>query len=91
MKLMEHPNVLSLYDVWEGRNDLLVHFTRKPFPATDNVLSYLIFEFVKGGELFDYIVNRGRLDAVEAASWFKQIISGAKSPSISFYGSLENC
>jgi serine/threonine protein kinase len=22
MKLMEHPNVLKLYDVWEGRNDL---------------------------------------------------------------------
>lgn len=22
MKLMEHPNVLRLYDVWEGKDDL---------------------------------------------------------------------
>jgi len=36
----------------------------------------LIFEYVKGGELFDYIVNHGRLDPAEALSWFKQIISG---------------
>jgi serine/threonine-protein kinase HSL1 (negative regulator of Swe1 kinase) len=26
MKLMDHPNVLNLYDVWEGRNDLCVLF-----------------------------------------------------------------
>ena len=27
MKLIEHPNVISLYDVWENRGELFVHTT----------------------------------------------------------------
>jgi 5'-AMP-activated protein kinase catalytic alpha subunit len=33
-------------------------------------------EFVSGGELFDYIVSRGRLPPDEARHFFHQIISG---------------
>lgn len=37
---------------------------------------FVIMEFVSGGELFDYIVSRGRLPADEARHFFHQIISG---------------
>jgi serine/threonine protein kinase len=59
MKLMEHPNVMRIYDVYEGEKEL-----------------YLVLEYVEGGELFDFLVNRGRLPALEALAYFKQIIAG---------------
>jgi len=37
---------------------------------------FLVMEFVAGGELFDYIVNQGRLDEKEARRFFQQIVSG---------------
>ncbi|KER32537.1 hypothetical protein T265_01414 [Opisthorchis viverrini] len=58
MKLIEHPHVLGLYDVYENRRHL-----------------YLILEHVSGGELFDYLVRKGRLVPKEARRFFKQIIS----------------
>lgn len=33
-------------------------------------------EYVEGGELFDYLVKRGKLHADEALHYFQQIISG---------------
>ncbi|OWT40678.1 serine/threonine-protein kinase [Cryptococcus neoformans] len=57
MKLIDHPNVLNLYDVWETSSEL-----------------YLIMEYVPGGELFDYLVKRGRLPVSEALHYFQQII-----------------
>ncbi|KAK9365262.1 kinase-like domain-containing protein [Lipomyces kononenkoae] len=59
MKLIEHPNVMGLYDVWENRGEL-----------------YLILEYVEGGELFDYLIRRGRLEEREAVHYFRQIILG---------------
>jgi serine/threonine protein kinase len=38
--------------------------------------SFLILEWIEGGELFDLIVNRGRLPPLEALAYFKQIIHG---------------
>ncbi|XP_011667004.1 serine/threonine-protein kinase BRSK2 isoform X3 [Strongylocentrotus purpuratus] len=58
MKLIEHPHVLGLYDVYENRKYL-----------------YLILEHVAGGELFDYLVKKGRLTPREARRFFRQIIS----------------
>ncbi|RXW22132.1 hypothetical protein EST38_g3714 [Candolleomyces aberdarensis] len=58
MKLINHPNIMKLYDVWETSSDL-----------------YLILEYVQGGELFDYLCNKGRLPTEEALSYFQQIIS----------------
>lgn len=57
MKLIDHPNVLNLYDVWETSGEL-----------------FLIMEYVPGGELFDYLVKRGRLPENEALRYFQQII-----------------
>ena len=36
----------------------------------------MIMEFVSGGELFEYIVSKGRLHESEARKFFQQIISG---------------
>ncbi|GAU95098.1 hypothetical protein RvY_06775 [Ramazzottius varieornatus] len=58
MKLIEHPHVLALYEVYENRKYL-----------------YLILEHVGGGELFDYLVKKGRLTPKEARKFFRQIIS----------------
>ena len=57
MKLIDHPNIIRLYDVWETSSDL-----------------YLIFEYIEGGELFDYICDKGRLSTSEALDYFQQII-----------------
>ncbi|WLF81147.1 Serine/threonine-protein kinase hsl1 [Lodderomyces elongisporus] len=59
MKLISHPNIMGLYDVWENKNDL-----------------YLILEYIEGGELFDYLIKKGRLHESEAVNYFKQIING---------------
>ncbi|OSD01424.1 Pkinase-domain-containing protein [Trametes coccinea BRFM310] len=59
MKLMDHPNIMRIFDVYEGEKEL-----------------YLILEYVEGGELFDFLVNRGRLPPLEALAYFKQIVYG---------------
>ncbi|KAK6645017.1 hypothetical protein RUM43_001293 [Polyplax serrata] len=58
MKLIDHPHVLGLSDVYENKKYL-----------------YLILEHVSGGELFDYLVKKGRLTPKEARRFFRQIIS----------------
>ncbi|KAF5310536.1 hypothetical protein D9619_007841 [Psilocybe cf. subviscida] len=59
MKLMNHPNIMRIYDVYEGESEL-----------------FLVLEYVEGGELFDFLVNRGRLPPNEALIYFRQIIYG---------------
>ena len=59
MKLMNHPHIMRLYDVYESEKDL-----------------FLVLEYVEGGELFDFLVNRGPLPPQEALVYFKQIIYG---------------
>ncbi|KAF9133496.1 hypothetical protein BGX30_012268 [Mortierella sp. GBA39] len=59
MKLINHPHVIRLYDVYETEKEL-----------------FLIMEYVSGGELFEYLVNKGRLDEPEALRFFQQIIVG---------------
>ncbi|KAL2343200.1 hypothetical protein Fmac_004485 [Flemingia macrophylla] len=39
---------------------------------------YVVMEYVKSGELFDYIVEKGRLHEDEARRFFQQIISGVE-------------
>ncbi|GJQ11503.1 hypothetical protein GpartN1_g3294.t1 [Galdieria partita] len=59
MKLVEHPHVLRLIDVFETSSHL-----------------FLVIEYAEGGELFDYLVERGKLEPEEALRFFQQIISG---------------
>ncbi|KAK5638060.1 hypothetical protein RI129_012355 [Pyrocoelia pectoralis] len=58
MKLIDHPHVLGLSDVYENKKYL-----------------YLVLEHVSGGELFDYLVKKGRLTPKEARRFFRQIMS----------------
>lgn len=58
MKLIEHPHIIRLYDVWETSTEL-----------------YLVMEYVQGGELFDYLCQKGRLSTPEALGYFQQIIT----------------
>ncbi|CAJ1940312.1 unnamed protein product [Cylindrotheca closterium] len=39
---------------------------------------FLVIEYVSNGELFDYIVSKGRLSADEARNFFHQIVSGVE-------------
>lgn len=45
---------------------------RLPSP---HLCRYLVLEHVSGGELFDYLVKKGRLTPKEARKFFRQIIS----------------
>jgi serine/threonine protein kinase len=57
MKLMDHPNILRIYDVYQSEREL-----------------YLVLEYVEGGELFDLLVNHGKMHPLKALAYFKQII-----------------
>lgn len=46
------------------------------YHQTTATISFLVMEFVAGGELFEYLVNKGRLDESEALRFFQQIIVG---------------
>ncbi|EGG22010.1 putative protein serine/threonine kinase [Cavenderia fasciculata] len=59
MKLIDHPNALKMYEVYETSKYL-----------------FLILEYVEGGELFDYLVEKGGLESGEALFFFQQIITG---------------
>jgi 5'-AMP-activated protein kinase catalytic alpha subunit len=39
---------------------------------------FVVTEYVKAGELFDYIVEKGRLDESEARLYFQQIVGGVE-------------
>mmetsp|Transcript_19825 Transcript_19825/g.32505 ORF Transcript_19825/g.32505 Transcript_19825/m.32505 type:complete len:681 (+) Transcript_19825:307-2349(+) len=39
---------------------------------------FVVMEYVSGGELFDYIVQKGRLSEDEARRFFQQIVSGVE-------------
>eukprot|EP00026_Physarum_polycephalum_P003632 Phypoly_transcript_03645.p1 GENE.Phypoly_transcript_03645~~Phypoly_transcript_03645.p1 ORF type:complete len:738 (+),score=143.90 Phypoly_transcript_03645:152-2365(+) len=62
LKLLKHPNIVQLFEVIEDENGRI----------------FLVLELVAGGELFDYIVARGRVKEKEARKFFRQIISGVE-------------
>lgn len=62
LKLLQHPNIVRLFEVIEDENGRI----------------FLVLELVAGGELFDYIVARGRVKEKEARKFFRQIISGVE-------------
>jgi serine/threonine protein kinase len=60
----KHPHIVRLYQVLEDRGD----------PDT----IYAVMEYVSNGELFDYIVGKGRLHEQEARKLLQQIISAVE-------------
>lgn len=73
MKLIDHPNIMSLFDVWETSKELYVTSADS---LTELTSRFLVLEYVEGGELFDYLVSQGRLHPDEASRYFCQIIAG---------------
>ncbi|KAJ3444662.1 protein kinase [Anaeramoeba flamelloides] len=57
-KLIKHPSVIQIFDVYETKKHL-----------------FLVLEYLPKGELFDYIVECGRVPSDEARVFFRQIIS----------------
>jgi serine/threonine protein kinase len=45
---------------------------------TDDDFIYIIMEYLAGGELFDKIKERGRLEENLAKTWFKEIVEAVK-------------
>ncbi|KAI8337592.1 kinase-like domain-containing protein, partial [Chlamydoabsidia padenii] len=61
MKLIQHPHIVRLIDVID---------------VQDSSNLYLILEYVQGGELFEYLITKGRLSEKDARKHFQQIIFG---------------
>lgn len=59
-KLLDHPNIVHLYEV---------------FHVPERNATCMVLEHIDGGELFDYIVTRGRVEEKEAIRLFRQMIS----------------
>lgn len=57
--------------------EILPFFNQTLLPVISPLLRfrYLVLEHVSGGELFDYLVKKGRLTPKEARKFFRQIIS----------------
>jgi len=60
MKLLDHPNIVHLYEIIE---------------MLEKHTTVLALEYIEGGELFDYIISKGRLSEDEAIKFFRQMIS----------------
>ena len=68
MKKLDHPNIVKLYEYDENG------VKAKRSGETEDVL-YLVLALIKGGELFDDIVNRGKFTEKDAAVLLRQIIA----------------
>eukprot|EP01111_Echinosteliopsis_oligospora_P016364 TRINITY_DN6771_c0_g1_i2.p1 TRINITY_DN6771_c0_g1~~TRINITY_DN6771_c0_g1_i2.p1 ORF type:complete len:638 (-),score=152.83 TRINITY_DN6771_c0_g1_i2:33-1853(-) len=60
LRQLKHPNIVQLYDVI--------------YPDTKSIC--LVMEIVPNGELFDYVVARGRVKEAKAKQFFRQLVSG---------------
>jgi serine/threonine protein kinase len=79
MKKVNHPNIISLKDVYDsGKLFLPLFLTLFNTVCTDPSKLYLVMELVTGGELFNKIVEIGSYSEKVAKSLVKQIVSAVK-------------
>ncbi|KFD57215.1 hypothetical protein M514_01726 [Trichuris suis] len=83
VKILNRQNIRSLDVVGKIRREIqnLRLFRHPHIIRLYEVIStpsdiFMVMEYVSGGELFDYIVKRGRLKEADARRFFQQIISG---------------
>jgi 5'-AMP-activated protein kinase, catalytic alpha subunit len=79
LKMCTHPHIIRLYGVFKSL--CVLRFTHISSNSRYEVIDtpsdiFVIMEFVSGGELFDYIVSRGRLPPDEARHFFQQVLVG---------------
>mmetsp|Transcript_3443 Transcript_3443/g.3199 ORF Transcript_3443/g.3199 Transcript_3443/m.3199 type:complete len:173 (+) Transcript_3443:1-519(+) len=83
VKILEKDKIMEVADVERvAREIYILKLIRHPniiqlyeIIETGKQL-YLIMEYASGGELFEYIVNKGKVKEPEAAKFFHQIING---------------
>jgi len=63
LQILDHPNIVQLH---------------KSVDDQKRQVTYMIFEFISGGELFDYIVSHGRLSEDDARRFFRDIVSAVE-------------
>jgi MAP/microtubule affinity-regulating kinase len=70
---LDHPNIVKLIELIE---------------VPDKNTSYMIFEYVSGGDLFQYLQNTGCLDETEARRLFRQVEFPKHIPFVCFFSSM---
>jgi serine/threonine protein kinase len=84
IKILKHRNVRSSrdYDMIEREKRALVTLDHPNIVKLKEIIenevkqaTYLVFEYVAGGELFGYIVSHGRLSEATARKFMRQIVS----------------
>lgn len=83
IKILEKDRIIDVADVERvAREIYILKFIRHPniiqlyeIIETPKQL-FLVMEYVNGGELFDYIVSKTRVEEREASKFFHQIIAG---------------
>lgn len=87
LRLFMHPHIIRLYEVIETPSDIYVvmEYVKVWLASLRKVCSNSPKPYkpafpcrVQTGELFDYIVEKGRLMEDEARHFFQQIISGVE-------------
>jgi serine/threonine protein kinase len=58
LMMLNHPNIVKLLEIIEDE---------------EKQITYLVFEYVSGGELFSYIVSNGRLTETVARKFIRQV------------------
>ena len=71
MSKLQHPNVIRQFE--HGSDNY-----KRADGSVKRKLEYIVLEIAKGGELFDYIVSKGRLAPDEARHFFHQSGSGVE-------------
>jgi len=60
LKKLDHPNIVKLYSV---------------IPNKEKEKCYLVFEYIAGGELYNFIVKNGRISEKDAIKFIRQMVS----------------
>lgn len=58
LMFVDHPNIVKLLEIIEDE---------------EKDATYLVFEYVGGGELFNYLVSKGRLTEYVARKFTRQV------------------
>ena len=72
--ILWHHHLVMIHDI-VSLSVLVSHVMCCALYSHFNWCRYLVLEYVSGGELFDYLVKKGRLTPKEARHFFRQIIS----------------
>lgn len=62
LRQLKHPGIIRLYDVFIKSNEKI----------------YIVMELMDGGELFDYVVEKGTLTEEEAAQIVRKVLSAVR-------------